>query len=138
MTAAAAVWWALGAAATAVLASRLCGPIQRGWGALARRREARLRAEALLLACLSPEQRAQYLSRRSRGRFEVTTAAGQRYRVCPGGVVRLDPRGAAYCIEAASPVPVADELLATKLLLETDERRFLATAHRFRRRVPRR
>jgi hypothetical protein len=31
-----------------------------------------------------------------------------------------------------SPVPVADEMLANKLLLETDERRFLATAHRFR------
>jgi hypothetical protein len=29
-------------------------------------------------------------------------------------------------------VPVADEMLANKLLLETDERRFLATAHRFR------
>jgi hypothetical protein len=29
-------------------------------------------------------------------------------------------------------VPVADEMLAFKLLLETDERRFLATAHRYR------
>ena len=28
-------------------------------------------------------------------------------------------------------VPAADEMLANKLLLETDERRFLATAHRF-------
>jgi hypothetical protein len=61
----------------------------------------------------------------------VTTAAGHRYRGRPGGVVRLDPRGSAYCIEAASPVPVADEMLANKLLLETDERRFLATAHRY-------
>jgi hypothetical protein len=47
-------------------------------------------------------------------------------------VVRLDPRRAAYCIEAVSPVPIADEMLANKLLLETDERRFLATAHRYR------
>jgi hypothetical protein len=46
-------------------------------------------------------------------------------------VVRLGPRGSGYCIEATSPVPVADEMLANKLLLETDERRFLATAHRF-------
>jgi hypothetical protein len=45
--------------------------------------------------------------------------------------VRLDPRGSAYCIEATSPVPVADELLAFKLLLETDEQLFLATAHRY-------
>jgi hypothetical protein len=36
----------------------------------------------------------------------------------------------AYCIESTSPVPLADELLAIKLLLEIDEPRFLATAHR--------
>jgi hypothetical protein len=121
-------WWAVAAAVVVVLARLLVGPIQLGKDELARRRQARLRAEALLLAWLSPDQRAQYLSR---GRFEVTTAADHRYRICPGGVVRLDPRGWAYCIEATSPVPVADELLAFKLLLETDERLFLATAHRY-------
>jgi hypothetical protein len=31
-------------------------------------------------------------------------------------------------------VPVADEMLGVKLLLETDERGFLATAHRYRHR----
>jgi hypothetical protein len=124
-------WWAVAAAVLVVLARLLLGPIQQGRDALARRRQAKRRAEALLLAWLSPEQRAQYLSRGSRGRFEVTTAAGHRYRVCPGGVVRLHPRGWAYCIEATTPVPVADELLAFKLLLETDEPRFLATAHRY-------
>lgn len=122
------VWWAVGLAVVVVLGRLLLGPIQRGREALARRRQARRRAEALLWAWLSPDQRAQYgLS----GRFDVTTAAGRHYRVCPGGVVRLEPRGSAYCIEAASPVPVADEMLAFKLLLETDERRFLATAHRY-------
>jgi hypothetical protein len=122
------VWWAVAAAVVVVLARLLIGPIQRGRDVLARRRQARQRAEELLLAWLSPEQRAQY---RTSGRFEVTTATGHRYRVCPGGVVRLDPRGWAYCIEATTPVPVADELLAFKLLLETDEPRFLATAHRY-------
>jgi hypothetical protein len=122
------VWWTVAAAVVVIFARLLDGPIQQGMEALARRRQARLRAEALLLAWLSPDQREQYLSR---GRFEVTTAAGHRYRVCPGGVVRLNPRGWAYCIEATSPVPVADEMLAYKLLLETDERRFLATAHRY-------
>jgi hypothetical protein len=78
---------------------------------------------------LSPDQRAQY---RARGWFEVTTARGYRYRVLRGGVVRQYPRGSASCIEATSPVPMADEMLANKLLLETDERRFLATAHRYR------
>jgi hypothetical protein len=123
------VWlWAVATAVVVVLARLLIGPIQRGREVLARRRQARQRAEALLLAWLSLEQRAQY---RTSGRFEVTTAAGRRYRVCPGGVVRLDPRGWAYCIEATTPVPVADELLAFKLLLETDEPLFLATAHRY-------
>jgi hypothetical protein len=119
-------WWAAGLALAVLLARLLRGPIRRGREALARQRLARQRAEALLVAWLSPEQRAQY---RARGRFEVTTAAGRYYRVCPGGVVRLNPRGSAYCIEATAPVPLADEMLATKLLLETDERRFLATAH---------
>jgi hypothetical protein len=122
------VWWAVAAAVVMVLAPLLAGPVRRGRATLARRRQARQRAEALLLAWLSPDQRAQY---RSHGRFEVTTAAGHRYRVCPGGVVGLDPRSWGYCIEATTPVPVADELLAFKLLLETDEQRFLAIAHRY-------
>jgi hypothetical protein len=124
----AAAWWTTGAVAAVLLVSCLVGPVQRSMARLARRRRARARAEALLLAWLSPGQGAQY---RSRGWFEVTTASGRRYRVLPGGVVRLRPRGSAYCIEATSSVPVADVMLANKLLLETDERRFLATAHRY-------
>jgi hypothetical protein len=124
----AATWWVAGLAAAFVLVPCLVGRIRRSWGALVRRREASRRAEALLWTWLSPVQRRQYQARRW---FEVTTASGRRYRVLRGGVVRLDPRGSAYCIEATSPVPLADEMLANKLLLETDERRFLATAHRF-------
>ena len=123
-----ATWWVVGLAAAVVLVPCLVIQTRRSWGALVRRREARLRAEALLWAWLSPAQRRQYRGRRW---FEVTTASGRRYRVLRGGVVRVDPRGSGYCIEATSPVPVADEMLANKLLLETDERRFLATAHRF-------
>jgi hypothetical protein len=121
----AATWWMAGAV---VLVPCLVGLIRRAWAAGVRRRRARLRAEALLWAWLSPAQRRQYRARRW---FEVTTASGRRYRVMRGAVVRRDPRGSGYCIEATSPVPVADEMLANKLLLETDERRFLATAHRF-------
>jgi hypothetical protein len=121
-------WWVAGMAAAVVLVPCLVGPIRRIRGARVRRRQARLRAEALLWAWLSPAQRRQYRARRW---FEVTTASGRRYRVLRGGVVRVDPRGSGYCIEATSPVPVPDEMLANKLLLETDERRFLATAHRF-------
>jgi hypothetical protein len=124
----AATWWAAGLAAAVVLMLCLVPPIRRCWAALARRRQARRRAEALLWAWLSPAQRRQYRARRW---FEVTTTSGRRYRILRGGVVRVRPRGSGYCIEATSPVPVTDEMLANKLLLETDERRFLATAHRF-------
>jgi hypothetical protein len=122
------VWWAVAVGAVVILARPLLGPVRRGREGWSRRRRARLRAEALLLAWLSPDQRSQY---RARGWFEVTTASGRRYRVLRGGVVRLHPRGSGYCIEATSPVPIADEMLANKLLLETDERQFLATAHRY-------
>ena len=122
------VWWVAGTAAAVVLVPCLVALIRRCWAALVRCRRARLRAEALLWTWLSPAQRKQYGARRW---FEVTTASGRRYRILRGGVVRLDPRGSGFCIEATSPVPVADEMLANKLLLETDERRFLATAHRF-------
>ena len=124
----AATWWAVGLAAAAVLMPCLVTQLRRAWAARGRRRRARRRAEALLWAWLSPAQRRQY---RRRGWFEVTTASGRRYRILRGGVVRLDPRGSGFCIEATAPVPVADEMLANKLLLETNERRFLATAHRF-------
>jgi len=121
-------WWVAGMAVAVVLVPCLVTPIRRFWEALVRRRQARMRAEALLWAWLSPAQRKQYRARRW---FEVTIASGRRYRVLRGGVVRVDPRGSSYCIEATSPVPVADEMLANKLLLETAECRFLATAHRF-------
>ena len=124
-----AVWWAIGMAGVVGLACCLREPVRRTRAAWARRHQAQRRAEALLLGWLSPDQRRQY---QARGWFEVTTARGYRYRVLRGGVVRLDPLGSGYCIEATSPVPVADEMLANKLLLETDERRFLATAHRYR------
>src|SRR5215212_2736083 len=124
---AAATRWAAGLAAAVVLGPCLAIQIRRAWAALVRQRQARRRAEALLWAWLSPAQRKQYRARRW---FEVTTASGRRYRILRGRVVRLDPRGSGFCIEATSPVPVADEMLAN-MLLETDERRFLATAHRF-------
>jgi hypothetical protein len=120
---------ALVVAVLVVLARFLVGPVRRAHRALTRRRRAELRAEALLLGWLLPGQRSQY---RSRGWFDVVTPAGSRYRVCPRKVVRLDGRRSAYCIEATPWVPEADQMLAKKLLLETDERRFLATAYRYR------
>jgi hypothetical protein len=129
----AAVWWAAALVVLVVLVVLvrcLLGLVGRGLDALARRRQAELRAEALLLGWLSPSQRAQYLER---GWSEVKTVTS-RYRIGRGRVVRLEPGGSAHCIEATSPVLVAAEMLANKLLLETDERRFLATAHRYQHR----
>jgi hypothetical protein len=125
----AAAWWAVGIIAFILFVRFSLGPVRRARHALGRRRQAERRAEALLLGWLSPRQRAQY---RARGWVEVVTAAGNRYRVWPHKVVRVDARRSVYCIEAVSRVPVADEMLAKKLLLETDERRFLAIAHRYR------
>lgn len=127
-------WLTIGAAAFVVAAlivlpRFLVGPVRWAYRAMTRARQAELRAEALLQGWLSPPQRAQY---RARGWFDVVTPAGSRYRVCRRKVVRLDARRSAYCIEATSRVPEADQMLAKKLLLETDERSFLATAHRYR------
>jgi hypothetical protein len=126
-----AAWWAVGIAACILLARFWPGMVRQARQALGRRRQAEQRAEALLEGWLSAGQRAQY---RSHGWFDVVTAAGHRYRVWPHKVVRLEPdaRRSVYCIETLSWVPAADQMLAKKLLLETDERRFLATAHHYR------
>ena len=129
-----ATWWAAGAtvlvvAAFVALARFRLAPVRWTSDTLARRLEAEKRAEALLLNWLSGQQREQYRSHRW---FDVLTPGGNRYRIRPGKVVQLDARRSAYCIEAIPWVPAADQMLAKKLLLETDERRFLATAHRYR------
>jgi hypothetical protein len=67
-------WWAVGLVLVVVLGRLLVDPIQWAGEPLARRHQARLRAEALLLAWLSPSQRTQY---RAWGWFEVTTTAGR-------------------------------------------------------------
>jgi hypothetical protein len=68
----AATWWVAGLAAAVVLVPWLVIQIRRAWAAGGRRHRARLRAEALLWAWLSPAQRRQYQRRRW---FEVTTAS---------------------------------------------------------------
>ncbi len=100
-------WWTLGTAvfvmaAVAMSAGFRLGPVRWAGDALARRREAELRAEKLLLSWLSPSQRDQY---RSRGWFDVVSRGGNRYRICPWKVTRLDIPRCAYCIEAVPRVP---------------------------------
>jgi hypothetical protein len=128
---AAAAWWALGLVMAASVGC-LIGPGRRVRDGMRRRRQAARRAEALLERWLSPAQRAHY---RARGWFEVVTPAGHRYGIWPHKVMRRDgrfSRNFAYCIEATTTLPAADQMLAKKLLLETDEARFLASAHCYR------
>jgi len=92
------------------------------------------RAEALLLAHLSAEQRRQYESARC---FRVVAASGTEYWIFYGRtsniVANLLCAGEAvqYCIQPANPaLPIEDVLLAQKLLIESDERQFLRIANR--------
>lgn len=96
-------------------------------------RVARARAEELLLDNLTDEQQADYQETQS---FRVISADGERvYRVKRGWsgnveLIRPDGRVAArYCIHPREWVPEQDNMLAQKLLLETDEQAFLRIAN---------
>jgi hypothetical protein len=93
-----------------------------------------------LLSCLSSQQRAQF--RRS-GSFEVIGRSGNRYLISPrrmGNIFLLDERGRAvgrYCSLLKGDAPIEDQMLAQKLMLESDESRLLQVAHRTLVRLPR-
>lgn len=97
------------------------------------REEAVARAEQLLLANLTKHQRRTY---RNRQCFNVRAESGKKYRIKVGwshNVESLDSRHraeATYCAHPAEQVPNQDNMLAQKLLLETDEQAFLRTANR--------
>jgi hypothetical protein len=91
------------------------------------------RAQELLRAWLSPEQRKQYDQRAS---FEVVGSdTGKRYRICKGHVFNiqeLDTHGIeirAWCV-TADGVATGDINLAQKIALETFEGEVLAIANR--------
>jgi hypothetical protein len=112
----------------------LAQEIARRQAAVFLRDEADKRAEALLAAHLTPRQREQYREHRY---FEVITRTG-RYRLAhgwAGNVHRVDDQDRLverFCIHPARVVPYADNLLAQKLMLETDEERFLRVANKTR------
>lgn len=93
------------------------------------------RAEAALLAHLTPEQAAQYARDRH---FEVVSRQGgkvRRYRIhhgWAGNILVLDEKNREIerlCIHPTRQVPYADNLLAQKLLLEADEDQFRRIAN---------
>jgi hypothetical protein len=92
------------------------------------------RAEALLRAWLTPNQRACYAQF---GYFDVIgSASGKRYRIGRGAIFNvreLDENGDTvygWCFVPAVRLVSADEMLAQKIALETSEREVLRTANR--------
>jgi hypothetical protein len=94
------------------------------------RKAAEDRAGELLCSCLTQRQRRAYKH------FTVQARDGTRFRLAhgwSGNVQELDRRGrpvARYCIHPRESVPVPDNLLAQKLLLETDPDTFRKVANR--------
>ncbi len=91
--------------------------------------EAHVRANAFLESFLDDEQRAQFREVRS---FDVTVR-DRTYRISGGSVYRFTKGNGRdkYCIGTRRHyVPDADNMLAQKLLLETNERQFLRTANK--------
>jgi len=95
-------------------------------------RSAWLAGAALLAAFLTEDEIRSYVT--DEGRIKVTTPGGRSYRVGGGTVGVLDGpmQGASLCVVAYDDdgfeYPIPDTVLAKKLLLETDERRFLGIA----------
>jgi hypothetical protein len=97
--------------------------------ALMPRSSAELRAKRLLLRLLSPDQRKE-LARR--GYFTVQVRNRGSFRILPSTAFNVvdTKSGAHYCAGPEGPVPLADWMLAQKLVLENDPERFFRAAHR--------
>ncbi len=87
---------------------------------------AKRRARALFLSNLDAKQRRSWHVRR---RFDLTVASGRRYTISRYQPFNVHSSGAAFCVQVSGNIPVYDKLLAQKLLIESDEQRFLARAN---------
>lgn len=94
----------------------------------AARKAAGERAERLLEACLTTEQRDQL---RKEGCFTVHGRSGNIYQVRRGHVRNVYELRArrTYCCHAHANLPDADHMLAQKLMIETSEPDFLRLAN---------
>lgn len=104
---------------------------QRDPEELAREESAAERARALLLSHLTTEQRETF---ETNGWFVVEGGrSGYRYKVrgqsYVGNVERVDDR-AVFCAHCDSSLPLGDQLLAQKMMLECAEDEFLRIANR--------
>lgn len=99
------------------------------------RESADAKADRLLKTILSAEQRVQYERERAFDVIVGRTGERRRYRIkhgWAGNVFVVDDRGREVerlCIHPSVQVPIADNLVAQKLLLEADEATFRRTAN---------
>jgi hypothetical protein len=95
------------------------------------RRYPDLRARRLLNRLLSPPQRKEFARH---GYFTVQVPGRGAFRILPGTAFNvMDLKtGVYYCAGPERPMPLADWLLAQKLVLENDPERFFRVAHRMR------
>ena len=99
-----------------------------------------MRAKALLLSHLNTWQQ---IDLEEEGEFEVTAPSGRLYRIYKfrsNNVLEIGRDGrtvCTFCLTAGS-VPIYDQMLAQKLLIETDEAAFrkLANRHYSTMRIP--
>lgn len=101
-----------------------------------KRKEAEEKAEKLLQEHLNEEQQKEYQEQQA---FHVVTASGRRYQVrrgISGNVyeIKAEQDGKVkelkkFCIHPHISVPAADNMLAQKLLLETNEAEFERVAN---------
>ena len=91
------------------------------------RTHADLRASRLLLRVLTPEQRKQLVRR---GYFTVQVRGRGILRIMPNTTFNVvdTKTGARYCAGPEGVVPLADWMLAQKLVLENDPERFFRVA----------
>jgi hypothetical protein len=95
------------------------------------RDEANARAEKLLMETLSPTQRAELTKK---GYFHVRVGA-KRFRITrgtAGNVLEVDAKSRVvrkFCAHPATHVPVADVMLAQKLCIEANPKKFFKIAN---------
>lgn len=93
---------------------------------------AEARARALLLSCLTPEQRASFERCRA---FRVVSNLGNIFEIAHArthGIHKLDMQGnqvEQWCTTPNGRIPICDVMLAQKLYLETDEAGLRQTAN---------
>lgn len=87
----------------------------------------RLRAERLFLSKLNDAERKCWARTR---KLTIVGSSGGEYTLTPYEAFNIRAGGDAYCLRVLGRMPAYDKLLAQRLLVESDERRFLAVANR--------